>query len=185
MLPSAHFRFCPACGASSAREPSASPFECGGCGFTYYFSAAIGTAAFLRRPDGRMLFVRRSQDPGKGLLALPGGFIDVGERAEEALRRELREEVGLEIGTPLFLASFTNRYLFRNVTYPVLDLFFVAEAEHPERARALDEVEALAWRDPMTELDPAELAFDSMRQALEVMRNRIKQGDCLPLPTGA
>ena len=176
MLPSAHFRFCPACGASSAREAGASPFECAGCGFTYYFSAAIGTAAFLKRPDGRMLFIRRSKDPGKGLLALPGGFIDIGERAEEALRRELREEVGLEIDPPEFLTSFTNRYLFRNITYPVLDLFFVANAREPERARALDDVEALAWKDPLTELDPAELAFDSMRQALEVLCGRLRAG---------
>jgi ADP-ribose pyrophosphatase YjhB (NUDIX family) len=170
MRASEAFRFCPACAAPRATRSGASPLVCEACGFTYYFSAAIATAVFVRRPDGCMLFVRRARDPGKGLLAPPGGFIDVGERAEDALRREIREEVGLEIGPPEFLASFPNTYPYRGLVYPVLDLFFVAEAIDPEQARALDDVDALCWRDPRTGLNPEELAFPSMRSALAVLR---------------
>lgn len=169
------FRFCPSCGGPREPGTGPGPLVCDDCGFTYYFSAAIATAVFVSRPDGQMLFVRRARDPGKGLLAPPGGFIDVGERAEDALRREIREEVGLEIGPPSFLASFPNRYSYRGLEYPVLDLFFVAEALDPQKAQALDDVEALCWREPRHGLAPEELAFPSMRAALEILRRRLEK----------
>lgn len=172
MQPPDHFRYCPACGQRSEGEGSRVTFECGGCGFLYYFTPAIGAAGVVSRADGKVLVIRRSKDPGRGLLAFPGGFLGIGERAEEALRREILEEVGVEIERVRFLGSFTNLYFFRGVTYPVLDLFFAARAVDPERARALEEVQGLAWVDPRTELDPAELAFDSMRQALDLVLGR-------------
>lgn len=165
------FRHCPACGKPRSGPIGGSPLVCAECGFTYYFASASATAVFVRRTDGRMLFVRRARDPGKGLLAPPGGFIDVGERVEDALRREIREEVGLEIADPVFLASFPNTYPYRGLDYPVLDLFFVANALHPESAQALDDVEALCWRG-LSEVAEDELAFPSMKAALRVLRSR-------------
>lgn len=172
MNPSGHFRFCPACGGPRSTPEAASPFQCGACGFTLFFNAAIAAAVFLRREDGRVLFIRRARDPGKGLLAPPGGFVDVGERVEAAVRREVREEVGLEIGEPAFLCSFTNEYPYRGVTYPVLDFFFTAGVVRPETAQALEDVAELCWRDPTNEVTPEELAFPSMQSALIVLRQR-------------
>lgn len=176
MKPSEFFRFCPACGVASQPAARPSPYECASCGFTYYFNAAIATATFLRRPDGRQLFVVRAREPEKGKLAPPGGFVDIGETAEEAARREVREEVGLEMGTLHFLGSFPNEYLFRAVNYPVLDFFFEAEAVRPESAVANDDAESLCWLDPEGEVTPEQLAFPSMRRALEVVRRRRREG---------
>ncbi|MGE3309485.1 MAG: NUDIX domain-containing protein [Limisphaerales bacterium] len=172
MSPSDHFRCCPACGSARRDEPGGSPFRCEGCGFTYYFNASISAAVFLRRADGRVLFIRRARDPGRGKLAPPGGFVDVGERVEEALRREIREEVGLEIGDTDFLGSFPNQYPYLGVTYPVLDLFFSALAVRPDSARALDDVDGVMWLDPVSEVTPDDMAFPSMRAALQLLRER-------------
>ncbi|WP_083567808.1 NUDIX hydrolase [Hyphomicrobium sp. CS1GBMeth3] len=45
---------------------------------------------------GRVLLIRRNNAPFSGHLALPGGFVDVGETVEEACRRELAEETGIK-----------------------------------------------------------------------------------------
>lgn len=44
-----------------------------------------------------IVLIRRQNPPYQGSYALPGGFVEIGERAEEAVQREAREETGLEI----------------------------------------------------------------------------------------
>ena len=157
--------------------PPGNVFTCAGCGFTLYFSAANAVAAFVRRDDGRVLLIRRAKEPAKGQLAPPGGFVDLGESAEEAVRRELREEVGLELSEVAFLCSRPNEYPYKDVTYPVLDLFFTARAVASAMARALDDVESLAWLEP-ERVAPEEIAFPSMREALAlyISRRRVQNG---------
>jgi ADP-ribose pyrophosphatase YjhB (NUDIX family) len=63
----------------------------------------VGIGVVLLKPDA-VLLVRRAKPPSFGQWALPGGAQELGETAEAAARRELREEAGLEAG-PMFLAA--------------------------------------------------------------------------------
>jgi mutator protein MutT len=56
----------------------------------------LGVGALIIE-NGRILLVERAREPLRDYWSLPGGVVETGERLEEALRREVREETGLEI----------------------------------------------------------------------------------------
>ncbi|GHE19590.1 bifunctional nicotinamide-nucleotide adenylyltransferase/Nudix hydroxylase [Halomonas urumqiensis] len=62
--------------------------------------------------SGHVLLVRRTAAPGKGLLALPGGFINPHERLLDACLRELRERVRLKVPEPVLKGSLRGQRLF-------------------------------------------------------------------------
>ena len=170
------FQFCPRCGAERASAAqSAAPFRCETCGFLYFFNAATAVAALILRDDGKGLFIRRAKDPAKGRLALVGGFVDIGESAEHALRREVREEVQLELDELRFISSFPNEYSYQDTIYPVVDLVFLARTPDHDRAAALDGVASFEWLDPHV-IDLEDLAFPSMRDAVTRFRATMRPG---------
>jgi mutator protein MutT len=151
--------------------PERNPLECPSCGFSYFFNPTVAAAAFLFNEAEQVLFIRRARDPAKGKLGLPGGFIDIGESAEEALRREVREEVNLEIHDIRFLLSFPNFYEYRGVTYPVCDLIFTGRVLNPESVQALDAVDNYDWL-RLENLTDDELAFPSIRAGRSLLLQR-------------
>ena len=60
---------------------------------------------------GRVLLIRRGREPLKGHWSIPGGVLELGEELTQGLRRELREETGLEV-TPLEVIAIFDR-IFR------------------------------------------------------------------------
>ncbi len=73
-----------------------------------------GAQAVIER-DGRVLLGRRREDPGAGRWDIPGGFLDEGEDALDALRREVVEETGLEVEPAEFLGTWNDAYWNRTV----------------------------------------------------------------------
>jgi len=56
----------------------------------------VGVGGFIHK-DGRVLLIRRKFEPNRGRWAPPGGLLEVGEDPQEAAKREVREELGLEV----------------------------------------------------------------------------------------
>ncbi len=65
----------------------------------------LGAAAVVIH-DGRVLLIRRGHAPDAGEWSIPGGAVDLGESVEVALRREVREETGLDIEVGAFLEIY-------------------------------------------------------------------------------
>ncbi|QDU92897.1 NUDIX hydrolase [Lignipirellula cremea] len=160
------FRFCPSCG-QAAETIGANPFRCSGCGHTQFFSPTIAVGGILADRRGQILLIERGRDPGRGKLGIPGGFVDAGETAEEALQREVLEEVNLQVLGMEYLASFPNSYTYKGLTTAVTDIFFTCEVESFDPIAA-EKTEVAAWRFCLP--DPSildQMAFVSNRRAIE------------------
>jgi len=69
----------------------------------------IGVGALIFRRNS-ILLIERGREPLKGYWSIPGGVLETGERIHDGLRREVREETGLEV-TPLSLVEIFERIL--------------------------------------------------------------------------
>jgi len=156
---------CPRCGGESITWPSLKHFQCTGCGFVLYLNiaAAVGVIMECR---GKILFGVRKHEPMRGMLDLPGGFVDPGETAEQAARREVMEEVGVEIHGLRYLYSYPNSYPYRDMVYDTLDLIFLAQWDTPPVVRAADDLESVIWV-PREAVELDKIGFGSLRKAVQ------------------
>ncbi len=138
-----HFRYCPQCGAKTFEDHAERAKRCSACSLLYFHNVASAVACILRNRAGEYLFVRRAKDPAKGTLDLAGGFVDPMERVEESVRREIREETGLEVERIKYIASRPNIYPFSGVDIYTSDLFFLVECDTFEGAQASDDAAEL------------------------------------------
>ena len=97
---------------------------------------------------GRLLTVRRARDPEKGTLDLPGGFVDPEETVDDAVRRELREETGLEATEVRLLFSIPNVYPYSGVDVYTADLFYLTRVKSFDGAMAMDDAGEAGHRRP-------------------------------------
>ena len=138
---------------------------CQNCGLEYYHNTATAVGALLEY-DGQVMLTQRARDPGRGQWDLPGGFVDYRETLEEALSRELHEELGIRLSEFEYLCSHHNSYRFKTVEYQTADVFFSASLESLEDIAANDDVQAIALVDPKC-LEGFEISFTSVNVALQ------------------
>ncbi|EMN5132694.1 bifunctional nicotinamide-nucleotide adenylyltransferase/Nudix hydroxylase [Burkholderia contaminans] len=101
--------------------------------------------------SGHILLVRRRSEPGRGLWALPGGFVNQDERLDAACIRELREETGLKLPEPVLRGSIKDRQVFdhptrslrgRTITHACLFNFPTGELP---RVKGSDDADKARW----------------------------------------
>lgn len=116
---------------------------------------------------GRLLLIRRRNEPFAGLYALPGGFVDVGETVEAACRRELLEETHVEAGKLTLVGVYSDPA--RDPRGHTCTVAFVGRAR-TTRAKAGDDAAATEW---VADWARSALAFDHaaiVSDAVRLMR---------------
>lgn len=95
---------------------------------------------------------------------------------EAGLRREIMEELGLEVAELRYLMSAPNDYLYAGVPYRTSDLFFVTEVVSIAGLKAADDVGEVILRRP-DRVDETEFAFASTRQAFRSLRSTMTDSE--------
>ncbi|CAM3139124.1 NUDIX domain-containing protein [Vibrio rarus] len=164
--------YCPKCGVKSLAAHN-NQFICAECDFTFFQNMAAAVMAAVIKKDVQqqvmLLVATRSRHPGKGLWDLPGGFVDPDESAEHALKRELKEEIGVEPASLQYLVSYPNTYPYKTVVYKTCDMVFLVTLPSQAQVVAADDVESLQWL-PLADIDLNGFAFESTKQAVQTVR---------------
>jgi NAD+ diphosphatase len=160
---------CPRCGSDLELHPDRA--ECPACGSVYWANSQPTSCAFVTDEQGRLLLARRAHDPWRGYWDTPGGFMEEGEDPIEALRRELREETGLEVEPTAFVGALVDRYGDGPDAAFTLNLYWAARVVAGDPVAA-DDVSELRWFAP-EELPPSdEIAFENVVKALALWRDQ-------------
>ncbi len=165
-----HPRYCQLCGHHLVERfidaEKRIRLQCESCQFIHYLNPRV-VAAIIVSNRGRVLLQRRAIEPRAGYWTFPGGFLEIGEAAEEGARRETLEEVGLDVVPERLVGVYTRPQvgivLVAYAGESVTDAAFAADFESSEvRWFSPD---AIPWGD---------LAFETTEAALR---------DWLPSPT--
>ncbi|GAA4165229.1 NUDIX domain-containing protein [Chryseobacterium ginsenosidimutans] len=161
-------KYCPNCGKESLQWDGEKKWSCPNCNFTLYNNVAGAVAVVIRYND-EIYLTRRNRDPKKGKLDLAGGFVDPKESAEETCKRELFEELQLDvdISNLKYLTSLPNVYQYKEIDYNTIDLFYEYNvSEKFEVNLELTEISEAVWI-PLKELNLEDIAFDSQKKFFE------------------
>ena len=176
------YRFCPHCATPLA------PFDerpyrrhCPACGWIHWGNPRPTTCALVEREGeaGReLMLVRRAIEPFRGMWDIPGGFVELEEEAEEALRRELREEASIEIEGPSLLGIWLDEYPYGTGSERTLNIVYRAHLGAGQVPQAGDDACEIGWFTAATMPPLDEIAFASGQAALACWLER--QGRATP-----
>jgi len=116
---------------------------------------ALTTDCVVFDPAERVLLIRRGHEPFRGRYALPGGFIEVGETAEAACRREVQEETGIEVHDLRLVGVYSDPA--RDPRGHTVSIVYVAQLPEALSPKSGSDAASAAWIEDWRSLD---LAFD-------------------------
>ena len=131
---------------------------------------------------GHILLVKRKFAPGKGLWALPGGFLNQKETTRDACIRELHEETGLKIPKPVLSGSITYEQLFdkpdRSLRGRTLTQAYLFELNGGDtklaKVKGMDDAEVAKWFPISEALNMSEQMFEDHNSIVRTMVGRAK-----------
>ncbi len=153
--------YCPRCGTAlrRAQQFGRECPVCPQCGWIYFADPKVAAAVLVEK-DGRVLLVRRVNEPFRGLWTLPAGFVDAGENPAQAAERECLEETALTIRTTRVLDVIAGREHPRGA-----DFVIVYQAEViGGNLKPGDDADEAGW---FSRDDLPPLAFRATRQVLQ------------------
>jgi len=119
----------------------------------------VPTVDVILQHESKVLMIRRKKETFQGRLALPGGFINEGETAEEAVKRETMEETSLQVEPTEILGVYSDPS--RDPRGHIMTVVFVGIIVDGSK-KAGDDAKEIEWLD-LDRIDGTEVAFDHMQ----------------------
>jgi NAD+ diphosphatase len=160
-------RYCGRCGTPTTRLGAEHVRSCPACRLAAYPRVSPAVMALVRR--GRELLLARSPHFPPGMYSALAGFVEPGETLEQCLRREVREEVGVDVTRPRYVAS--QPWPFPHS----LMLAFVCDWTGGELDPQPGEIEAAAWFD-VSRLPRLPSAISIARRLIDAAAAAIRDG---------
>lgn len=159
------FTYCPVCAAPLVEKHvhNALRLTCSECGFILFLDPKLVTVVVVRHED-KFLLGRRNIDPGKGMWSFFGGYVDRGEKVEDAAIREVKEETNLDVQLERLIGLYSEKGKPHVIVAYQASL---VDNEVNGMAAQLEEVSELAF---FTWEEIPELAFSADRQILNDWR---------------
>jgi 8-oxo-dGTP diphosphatase len=153
-------KFCLCCGAGVGYEERFGKIRpvCPQCGWIYFQDPKVAAAVLIEQGN-RVLLVRRTNEPFRGMWTLPAGFINGGEDPAEAAQRECLEETGLRVRVKRVYDIISGREHERGADFIIV---YLAEIIGGEMSPS-DDADAVEWFE-RNDLPP--LAFRATQQVL-------------------
>jgi ADP-ribose pyrophosphatase YjhB (NUDIX family) len=149
------------CSNCAVSLPAGPPVTCPRCGASHWANPKPCGGALVT-DGGRVLLVRRANEPFRGRWDIPGGFCELHEHPARTAAREVREETGLEARIGDLIGMWIDDY--GDTGDVTLNCYFHAELVGGDPAPQAGEVAEIGWFAP-GEL-PAEMAFPSHEPAV-------------------
>jgi NADH pyrophosphatase NudC (nudix superfamily) len=159
------FQHCPVCGSANFKPNNEKSKRCESCYFVYYINASAAVAVFIENDEKQLLICVRGKEPAKGTYDLPGGFVDANESAEQAVIREINEELGANVAQSDYLFSLPNEYEYSGMTIPTLDMFYKCVLKDNRNLKPADDVAECFFLNK-DEIDPGKFGLNSIRKAV-------------------
>lgn len=157
------FKYCPFCATKLKKD------KCPKCHFVNYENPKPTVVAIIIK-DNKLLLTKRAIKPFFGKWDLPGGFIHKNEDPETALKREMKEELGVSIKIKKFLGFEKGIYNdSNNGLFNTIGLYYLVEIK--DKPRAKSEISEIKFLD----LDKIpKLAFSCDQKAVENFKNEFE-----------
>lgn len=152
---------------------------CQNCNRNLFLNPRPCTAIFVQF-ENDILLLRRSIEPQKGLLDLPGGFVDIDDESlEDGAVRELKEEIGINIDRDRLQYIDSNgyhAYEYQGVLLPNLIAYFsVSITKEQSRKLVLDgENSEFVWID-LADIESHKIAFDCYWPMINKLKNTLSK----------
>lgn len=170
------YKFCYLCGGQLNKK-RAHHYICTKCGQQVYRNSKPCVEIALFNSRGEVLLAKRGAEPYKGKYDLPGGFVDFGEVLEEAILREIHEELGLnedQITKLEYLTSYSTDYPWGNEVHKVLVSEFVAQVKDDTlNVVANDDVAEAKWI-AVENIDQSQLSVPEIWPTLQLAVKKSK-----------